>query len=119
MNFLKAGYHIFAYSLLVDERLMEDRCPYAIYAGRARLYDHRFVVNRHGVPTLQPAIGKMAFGVLWIVDSDELCELDYFEGVDQFFTVRRKVNVVDESQSMVRAEAYIAKASRAGLPKQD
>jgi gamma-glutamylcyclotransferase (GGCT)/AIG2-like uncharacterized protein YtfP len=119
MNLMKPHHLIFAYGLMLDAGVMADRCPDAIYAGRAQLHGYRFKVCRHGPPTLEPAASRAAYGVLWWIDSDELFELDYFEGVDQFFTVRRKVNVVDESQSIVRAEAYIAKAIRPGPPMPD
>jgi hypothetical protein len=119
MNFSKPGFQIFAFGLMLDEGVMADRAPYAIYAGRAQLHDHRFMINQCGTPTLEAATGASVFGALWWVDSGELLELDFFEGADQCFSVRRKMNVADESGAIVRAEAYIAKASRAGLPMQD
>lgn len=112
-------HRVFGYGLLLSEQIMADRCPFAVYAGRARLHDYCFRVNSYGVPTLRPDVGGLVYGVIWWINSDELSELDYFEGVDQHFARRCEVYVVDESCSVVRAEAYIATSKRLGLPRHE
>lgn len=119
MNDGRTGVCIFAFSLLLDDAVMADRCPTATFCGRARLPDHRFELNRYGVPTLRPAAASSVFGVLWLIGWPELTELDHFEGADRQFTARRLINVVDERGFPVRAEAYIPVSTRRGLPGHD
>jgi gamma-glutamylcyclotransferase (GGCT)/AIG2-like uncharacterized protein YtfP len=116
---MRSGIQVFAYGISVDEQIMADRCPCAVYSGRARLCDYRFQMNRYGVPTIQPSARGIVFGALWSLNSGELLELDYFEGTDQCFTARRQVDVIDESGAAVRAEAYVAKACGPGLPRHE
>ncbi len=119
MNDIRPGICIFGFSLLLDDAVMADRCPTAIPCGRAHLPDHRFELNRYGVPTLRPASASTAFGVLWLISWLELVELDHFEGADRQFTARRLMNVVDERGFPVRAEAYLPVSTRRGLPGHD
>ena len=119
MTVVRHGLQVFGYGLSMNGQVMADRCPFAVYAGRARLHDYCFQVNSHGVPTLRPDLGGVVYGVIWWVSSDQLLELDYFEGADQNFATRHEVSVVDESHSVVRAEAYFAKSKRLGLPRHE
>lgn len=119
MNDVRSGICIFGFSLLLDDAVMADRCPTATFCGRARLLDHRFELNRFGVPTLTTAIASSVFGVLWLIGWPELAELDHFEGADRQFAARRLINVVDERGFPVRAEAYVPVSTRRGLPGHD
>lgn len=107
----------FAYGSNMDEGQMAERCPNATLVGKALLNGYQFIINSLGVATVVPEEAKRVYGLVWRIT--EICEasLDESEGV-KYGTYRKEmVNVIGPNRENLIALIYIARDSRAGVPR--
>lgn len=107
----------FAYGSNMNPRQMAERCPAAVWLGRAVLKGNRFVINQRGVATLVPNRRASTFGVLWSITPACEAALDRFEGVLLGFYEKRIVKVINLDDRPEQALTYIDPVCEVGLPR--
>jgi hypothetical protein len=102
----------FSYGSFLDPETLKRHCPKAVYKGNAILPNWEVQFNfmsrtyKGGVTGIEPAVAKLALGVLYEVDNDELLHLDSVEGVPDGIYYRQTIYVVGESRKAVKAATY-------------
>ena len=102
----------FSYGSFLDSETLKRHCPKAVYKGKAVLPNWEVQFNfmsrnyKGGVTGIEPAAAKLALGVLYEVDNDELLHLDSIEGVPDGIYYRQIIYVVNESGKAVKAATY-------------
>lgn len=109
--------YYFAYGSNMDEEQMDFRCPNAELVGRARLPGWKFRINIRGVATVVPDDEGTVHGVLWVIDESDEASLDYYEGVDAGYYVKRTETVYREDGEAVDALLYEATDDEPGSPR--
>lgn len=71
----------FAYGRNMHLTIMGERCPAADFGSLAVLRDHRIIINRRGVSSVEPEHGHEVHGVLWWLSESCEAALDIVEGV--------------------------------------
>lgn len=71
----------FAYGRNMHVTIMGERCPAADFGSLAILRDHRIIINRRGVSSVEPEGGHEVHGVLWWLSGACEAALDVVEGV--------------------------------------
>jgi len=85
----------FAYASNMAPDVIARLCPHHRYLGVARLADHRLAFTRRsvrtgtGVADILPATGETVWGVLYMIEDDELKQVDRKEGYDWAYTRMR------------------------------
>jgi len=102
----------FSYSSFLDSKTLKRHCPKATYIGKAILPNWEVQFNflsstyKGGVTGIEPATARLARGVLYEVNDEELLHLDKIEGVTDGIYYRQTIYVVDDEGKPVLAATY-------------
>jgi gamma-glutamylcyclotransferase (GGCT)/AIG2-like uncharacterized protein YtfP len=102
----------FSYGSFLDYETLKKHCPNAKYVGKAILPNWEIQFNffsrtyKGGVTGVEPAVAKLARGVLYELSNEELLHLDSIEGVSDGIYYRQTIYVVEESGKAVKAATY-------------
>jgi gamma-glutamylcyclotransferase (GGCT)/AIG2-like uncharacterized protein YtfP len=110
--------YYFAYGSNMDEQQMYRRCVSPELVGLATLPGWRFRINSRGVATVVPDDGSTVHGVLWIIDEEDEQHLDFYEGVDAGYYVKRTATVYRRDGEAVEALLYEATDDEPGSPRE-
>ncbi len=106
----------FAYGSNMSSKLMRRHAPAAQPAGVARLSGYRFVITRDGYASVEPAIGKAVYGLLWRLTARDRVTLDAWENVAAGLYRPAMLPVQAEGRRR-SALVYVARPSNGGLAK--
>jgi gamma-glutamylcyclotransferase (GGCT)/AIG2-like uncharacterized protein YtfP len=112
-----AGPLYFAYGSNMSVRDMRARCPGGRLCGTAALEGFRFQINRHGYATVVPRRGGTVFGALWRLTPRDLRALDAYEGVDEGYYVKDRLDVRLPEGGTACAVIYVATNASPGTPR--
>ncbi|HTH35970.1 MAG TPA: gamma-glutamylcyclotransferase family protein [Xanthobacteraceae bacterium] len=106
----------FAYGANMHCAIMRRHAPAAVPIGIATLVDHRFIVSADGYASVVPEHGHAVHGVLWRIAPRDRAALDIWENIAArlYHVETVPVRCGDRLRP---ALIYIARRSRAGLPK--
>ena len=105
----------FAYGSNINEEQMAQRCPQALFQGKATLPDYRYMINQRGVATVVPHPGSTVTGILWTLTPEDENTMDRYEGVPVYYT-RHFLDVVQDN-TVRTALVYLAEETRTGSPR--
>jgi len=114
----------FAYGSNLDREQMRARCDTAELHTRAILREHALAFTGHSrrwagpVATVVPSRNAIVEGLLYILGAADLRSLDRHEGHPLVYR-RTRLRVTDEHGRELRAEVYVQRARRPGVPSPD
>lgn len=108
---------LFVYGSLISTARMARHAPGAVDGGGARLFGHRFLINRAGYATVVPAPAARVEGVLWSVTPRDLAALDAYEEVASGLYRRVRAAVTTASGRRLSAWIYLAAETRPGAAR--
>lgn len=97
----------FAYGSNMDAKQLANRVGEAPNLGVGSLIGYQFRINGRGVATIATDTASTVHGVVWELSTEQLAEMDRFEGVRKGCYVRSSLSV-RIGDANVDCEAYIA-----------
>lgn len=109
----------FAFGKDLPHERVKAWCPGADWLGVAKVEGHRLGFDANGEARLEPEMGEIVWGALWLLPSTSLPELDRAEGATDGRTERTTARIVSPAGPRAEAMVYVGKADGAGRPGPD
>jgi len=126
ISLLELGWsYYFAFGRNVNrtQMLSKERCPNAIFLGRAHLFNHRFAIDTRGYATVLPKENNQVDGVLWLISPDDESRLDLREGVRRHIYKKESMTVftpglmIGGGPQEVQTLVYVSNSPEGSKPK--
>ena len=107
--------YYFAYGSNMDENQMSERCPFSVKKNIGSLTDYKLFFSHNskkwagGVLSVKPEAGRLVWGTVYEITSEDLKNLDYYEGYPRIYD-RKLVDInVKESKNKKSCWVYFSK----------